>query len=721
MIDFLVKLFKAFNSSQTPWQMSMAITLGMAVGLTPFSGWQSVLIITVALIINIHLGLFIVSSGFFAGLAYLFDPTFEALGYSVLTNPNLQDMFISAYNSGLMRLSYFNNTLVMGSSIVAYSLLIPIYFVLNSLVYIYRDKIASVLQKYTIFKTLGIEVSGKKDKFIRLWGFGLIAVIGAVVAAAIIIFLDPLAKSALEKGISKVAKKDVQISNVEVSLKEGELNISGLNIFKDGQSSFKADNIGVDIDFNQLLFNRYHVEKLAIMGMEFKKPTDAKVQKKKQEKKVLKSSKQSSLDFDVSSLVEPKTLVDRVGLSSSKNYEKAINQFDGIEKKYKKALDDEFSKDELKSIKAEAKKIKENLKKIKKIKKLKSEHYELISRTLDDIEKLRKKLKQKRKVLKTLKKDFKEDKNALLGFSDKVIKGASDDYEKLSKNYTFDQKGGMNVVGVLFGESIKEYLNIFLEYYEFAKPYLKSDEEEPIPPRGEGRWIKYKNLNSQVDLLVRDADISGIYEDHKFVAKINNISSDQEMLGKPVALNIKSEGKISKKIDLSLVKLESAEYKISANGYTIDYISFLADAKVNYTNTKFSSKKLNDLKSFNVDIKMGKKIYAPSIEVRSDLDKKLSDIFGKYIKEQIKKYKKELKALIDAKMQDELKKLGLKDKEIKELEKLLHGSLDDFSNTDKLLNTYEEELKSQAKERAKEKVKEKLEDEAKELFKSFKF
>lgn len=35
MFDLLKKLFKAFNSAQTPWQMSLALSLGMAMGLTP--------------------------------------------------------------------------------------------------------------------------------------------------------------------------------------------------------------------------------------------------------------------------------------------------------------------------------------------------------------------------------------------------------------------------------------------------------------------------------------------------------------------------------------------------------------------------------------------------------------------------------------------------------------------------------------------------------------
>ncbi|MCW8838936.1 MAG: TIGR03546 family protein, partial [Thiovulaceae bacterium] len=604
MVDFFIKLFKTFNSSQTPWQMSLAITLGMAIGLTPFSGWQSVIIVLFALVINIHIGLFIVSSGFFAGIAYILDPTFESLGYYILTNSSFQDIFTQFYNLSFMRMTYFNNTLVIGSSIIAFSLLIPMYFILNSLVYIYRDKIAAVLQNYTIFKTLGIEVSDKKDKLLRVWGIGLFIIITAICIVFVLFFLDPLAKKTLQSFISKTTNKNVHIKNVNVSLKNGTLDINDLNIFKNGVSSFNAREISAKIDFNQLLFNRYHIMNLEIKGMEFNQATDAKVKVEKKGTKEHTDSKMTSFNFDTSSIIKPQELISNMELSSSKNYKKALNDFEGIENKYKNAIENDFSKEELENIKSEIDKIKLQLKEIKKIKKLKLTHLELISNSLDDIEKLRKKLKEKRKKLKQLKQEFKEDKKSLINFSNDIIKGANTDYENLSQNYRFNKEGGVNVVGVLFGKSIKEYLSSFLTYYELIKPYLKKEQELASPKRGEGRWIRYKELNSQVDVLVKNIDIDGLYESNKFIANIKNASSNQILLNMPIVLKIKSEGKLSKNIDFGLAKLKSANYIIDAEAKTLDYDTISADAKMNYFKTKFSSEKLKSIKEFYIDIKL---------------------------------------------------------------------------------------------------------------------
>ena len=56
-MQFLLKLFKALNSTQTPWQVTFAITLGMVAGLTPLSGIQTVVIFFLAFLLKgaIHL------------------------------------------------------------------------------------------------------------------------------------------------------------------------------------------------------------------------------------------------------------------------------------------------------------------------------------------------------------------------------------------------------------------------------------------------------------------------------------------------------------------------------------------------------------------------------------------------------------------------------------------------------------------------------------------
>lgn len=744
MFDLFRKLFKAFNSAQTPWQMSLALSLGMAMGLTPFSGIQTIILIFIVFIINIHLGLFFVSAGFFSGVAYLIDPVFEQLGFVILNNPGMQEFFTSAYNSGFMRLTYFNNTLVMGSTVVAFSLLIPMYFILNKVVFLYRDKIATKLSQYKIFKTLGVEVTDKKDKFLRLWAAGVFIVLGGLIVAFVFMFMDSLAKSAIESSLAKATKKNVTINDVEISFKDSKFNINGLNIYDDKESLIKSDNIGVKIDFNQILFNHYHIDNINVAGLKFNEEitasskttttlSDSSSASSKTKDEETSSDDSSMLDGVSDSLPSPKTLLARSGLSSSKHVDEAKEKIKGIETKYAQAIEKDFSKQEIDSVKNELNALH---------KKIKSKDFSTITQDLKTIKELKKKLKEKKELATRLKKDFKKDKALVTQYTKTIKNGALSDYNNLSQNYRFDSKGGVNVVGVLFGDKVKGYSSSLLEYYEMAKPYLGSDEkekEEPVPPRGEGRWIKYKELNNQVGMWVKNVNIDGKYDDQDFKASITNISSNQKLINQPMKLLVMSDGMLSKAVNLGISKLDDSDYSFRAVAKTFDYKTMDTAAKIKYTNTKFSSKYLKSINDFDVNIKATKEIISPKLIVTTNLDNKLKGVFKKVLKEKSEKYKKELKALIDQNAKDSIAKLTKDNAELAKIEKELGLNLSDITSSDAEVKKIEKNTKNKANEKinkakkaakakvdkAKAKVKKeaqsKVKDEANKLLKSFKF
>ena len=716
-MDLLKKLFKAFNSAQTPWQMSLALSLGMAMGLTPFSGLQTIALIFLVFIINIHLGLFLVSSTFFAGIAYIADPMFEQLGFAILTNESLEELFISFYNSGFIRLTYFNNTLVMGSSLIAFTLLIPMYFILNKVVYLYRDKIAAKLSQYRIFKILGVEVTDKKDKIIRIWGAGVFVALSIIVGVFGYLFMDTLAKSALRAGLAKVTSKNVDIASVDVSFSNSRLDINALDIYDAKESSFKSENIAINIDFNQLLFQKYHIENIDIVGMRFNEPRTHDAKGAVESASSLSNSSSSSTKASssknnhsenssvASAFPTPQTLIDRAGLSSVKTVDDAKVKLKAIEKKYTDALEKDFSDKEIKSIKNDLKYLRQ---------KVKAKDTSTITADIKKIKQLRDTLKEKKRLASQLKKDFKADKKAIKIILKDVKKAGLSDYANLSENYKLDAKGGVNVVGVLFGDKTKSFTSSFLKYYKMVKPYLSDDaKEEVIPPRGEGRWVKYKELNSQVDTWVKNVDITGIYDGQAFNANIKDISSNQKLLVKPMTLVVKSEGGLLKGLDLGLTKLENASYTFRADAKTNDYESVDAKAKLAYTKTKFSSKYLDDVNSFDVDMKLQGKVESPKFDISSNLDEKLKKVFAKVLKQKVAKYKKELKNIIDKNTKDSLASLTGDSDAIEAIEKKLNAKLGGVQSSENDLDNTESKLKDNAKSKLKSK--------ASKFLKKFKF
>ncbi len=706
MIDLLKKLFKAFNSAQTPWQMSLALSLGMAMGLTPLSGLQTIVLIFLVFIINIHLGLFFVTSTFFAGVAYLFDPLFEQLGFYILTNEALRELFTSLYNSGIMRLTYFNNSLVMGSSVIAFTLVIPMYFVLNKLVYLYRDKIAAKLSQYKIFKTLGIQVTDKKDKIVRIWGAGVFVALSIMVGVFGYMFMDTIAKSALRSGLSKVTSKSVDIAGVNVSFENSRMDVEGLNIYDAKESTFKSKNIAIDIDFNQLVLQKYHIENVDVVGMRFNEPRvhDTKAETKTKvvnssstsiKKDDAKSDDAQSMDL-ASAFPTPQTLIDRAGLGSVKIVDDAKETVATIEKKYKDALEKDFSDKEIASIKNDLKYLRH---------KVKTKDTSTLSSDIKKIKRLRDTLQEKKRLASQLKKDFKADKKAMKSVLADVKQAGLSDYTHLSNSYKLDAKGGVNVIGVLFGDKTKSYTSSFLKYYTLLKPYLEDDDKEELtPPRGEGRWVRYKEQDSQVDIWIKNVNITGVYDKEAFSATIKNMSSDQKLLNKPTTLVVKSDGKLQKALDLGLTKLTKANYTFRADAKTSDYKRVEAKAKVAYTQTKFSSKYLDDVNSFDVEMQLEGKVEAPKWNVSSNLDEKLKKVFAKVLKKKVAKYKKELKNLIDKNTKDSLASLTKDSKTIDKIMRKLDVSMEGVISSEADLDNTEKKLGDNAKKKVKDKA-----------------
>ncbi|OUS41135.1 TIGR03546 family protein [Oleispira antarctica] len=163
MIAMLANLLKALNSDSAPGQVALAFALGLITGLTPLFSLHNVLIIFIACIVRINFGAFLLATAFFSGLAYLLDPAAIALGESLLTNSDYQEFWTGLYQNELLRVSGFNNTLVMGSLVIALIAFIPVLLLSRWLILAYRDRLMVWVDKLKITKLL------KASKFYKAY------------------------------------------------------------------------------------------------------------------------------------------------------------------------------------------------------------------------------------------------------------------------------------------------------------------------------------------------------------------------------------------------------------------------------------------------------------------------------------------------------------------------------------------------------------------------
>ncbi len=696
IMKFIMKLFKALNSGQTPWQVTLAIVLGMIMGLTPLSGVQTVVIIFLALVLNIHFGLFLVSAAFFAGVGYIFDPLFESFGYTLLSAGALKGLWTSMYNSGIMRLTYFNNTIVLGSFVVAVILALPLYVILNRVILTSRDKIAAFLDRFPLLAKLGIlKKSDKKDSTFRILGVGVFAGVSALVIFVGMFVIDPLIKLSLEKGLSKATGKDVLIQNVKTSFSDASLHVSGLEVQNSNgkTNSVSIKDIIADLDFNALLLHKKHMELIQVTGIGFDTPSShPKPSVTKEQTGKTTSKTGSGFKMPQIKLPTPEEVLANADLKSVKVYDKAQKEIDAIKAKWEKISKEQFSADALKGYKKDLDAIKSASS---------SKNPAELLKLKEKISEFKKKIDADKARLASIKKDFAKDQARIKTLIAEAKNAPNDDYKKLKSTYSLDGNGAINVVGTIFGDRVKHYIAMAKKYYVMAAPYMKSEKkvEPPKPPRGEGRWIKFKENTPSPDIYVAKVDLSGKYKTQGFTGVIHDITDDQKLLGKVTTFKATSDGDVVQKFvlngkddrlgkeahesvvfsakniasnDLALSSLQIKKSNIALAGKAdvYDLSTLKLDNSFNFKNAVISldglDKKyadivndtLSEVKSFYVKTDATGSLETPAVHVSTDLDKKISRALNGVFAKEAKKYEAQLKTMLNDKMKDQLKGLS---------------------------------------------------------------
>ncbi|HIC44826.1 MAG TPA: TIGR03546 family protein, partial [Sulfurimonas sp.] len=374
MFNFLRKLFKALNSSAKSWQLSGAIVLAMFTGFLPSNSLFIFDFLFLALVFNVNFGVFLLFSVVFSGIGYLFDPIFESIGYMVLTNEGLNGFFTSLYNSVLFRWSAFNYTLVTGSLLVSFVFALPLMLVLNKLISLYRAKIGEKLNKWKLTRWMKLfNEEATNTSVFRLWGLCVFAGLASIIIVFMILLFDPLAKLAIEKGLSYSLKSQVTLKDFSSSLSELSVSMKGLEVVDKDKLSHnlvQIDSISFDLGFSALVEKKVKIDLLKVQALSFdvKRSSAAKAYTKSENKEV-KTSNSSEDSTEAKSKSSNPFSLPSVDDILAKEELKTLTEVKALKADIKKTQDkwtkissDLKKVDEVSKIKAEAKKLEKSLK-----------------------------------------------------------------------------------------------------------------------------------------------------------------------------------------------------------------------------------------------------------------------------------------------------------------------------------------------------------------------
>ncbi|MBU0675527.1 MAG: TIGR03545 family protein [Proteobacteria bacterium] len=690
-MKFLKKLFKALNSAQAPWQVTLAIASGMVSGLTPISGLQTVVILFLVFLLNIHLGLFFVASAFFAGIGYLFDPWFEQIGYALLNSDSLVGLWTTWYNSEVIRMSYFNNTLVLGSTLASLVLAPPLYLFLGWIIRHYRETLSVVLGKYPRLGLFGIlKTVPTKDPLIRWWGAGLFLGVAVLACVIALVFINPTAKWVMEKGGSRLLQRDVRVGDVEVGLGVIAINRIEIASEKEGVDALSVEQTLFDLDLVALLMNRTHIEDLSFIGLGLNTPATLK-------KSVALStsvdpgtvqSDDRTITLPTFELPTPESIMAKTDLESVKVYHQGEQEIPALVAKWKQVANNDFSPDELEQLKMEFEALK---------KKSESKDPQQMLQLINQVPAFTTKLQTKQKRITMLQDEFKADRQRIEQLYEKFDQASKADFERLKANYTLDNNGAMNVIGLLLSDKIKTYLTLAQRYYTKVAPYLKSEPKPPVPPRGEGRWMTFPLREARPELFIAKAEINGIVDAQSFILTAHDISDNQKAVGRPISFEIKSEGPRISSLsirgeDNRLGEQSLDRLNFEVQGLTLEAINFdaihfgqsrlavggdialEAMQRLSGTNTLTFSETtmgmsgdtktsrivgdvLSSIKSFKASVSLAGTLEKPEVSVDTDLDQKLSAAVSGELSKQATTFRNDLQRKLNSQASSQLKAL----------------------------------------------------------------
>jgi len=684
MFNFFRKLLKALNSSGKSWQLSGAIVLAMFSGFLPSGSLIMFDLLLLVLVLNINFGLFLLFTVIFSGIGYLFDPLFESLGYMVLTNEGLNGFFTTLYNSVFWRWSEFNYTLVTGALLVSSVLALPLFFILNKLIHIYRVQIGEKLNQWKLTKWMKLfNEEAKSTSVFRWWGLGLYAGIVSIVVLFLVLLFDPLAKVLIEKSLSYSLQTQVSIKDFKSSLSELSITVLGLEVADKKKLSHNAvqiDETSFDLGFSALLEKKAMIENLKMTALAFdikrESPAESYTQAPEtkrevsNEKAVEKTSKKES-PFAFPNVDD---ILEKEELKSVKEANELKTDIKTTQDKWTKISDELSSANEVDKIQEDARNLEKSLK---------GADLKKIASASKDIKALKSKIKALKTKYSKLQQEFKADQKDLQNRISNLKDLPKDDINRLKKKYSLNASGGSNLVGALVNDKVGSYMKTALKYYEMIKPYLSDDKaeikEDTKPPRGEGRWIKYANHSNIPEVLIKKAKVNVKLDTDEIDIDIKDLSSNQKLYGKPMTLHADAKGSSYKEIiadilddrrkekaktdfDVNVLGLKQDRYELgsilmqnilsdsSLKGHLLgDTITADGDIKVQKVKMTMASEKLvhellSSIGTFKVDLSIKGELEKPSIKVNSDLDKQLSKGLKKMASKESEKFEKKLRS-----------------------------------------------------------------------------
>jgi uncharacterized protein (TIGR03546 family) len=154
LIKLIQSLIGALHSEGTPGQLAAGIALGSILGLTPLVNIHNAIVFAAIVLLNVSFAGGMLGWALFVPIGFILDPLFDWIGHSLLLAPSLRGVWTSLYNTPIVPLTNFNNTVVLGSLVFALVFFVPLFFATRWAVARYRATIGERVRQSKFYRAV---------------------------------------------------------------------------------------------------------------------------------------------------------------------------------------------------------------------------------------------------------------------------------------------------------------------------------------------------------------------------------------------------------------------------------------------------------------------------------------------------------------------------------------------------------------------------------------
>ena len=154
LIKLIQSLVGALHSEGTPGQLAAGIALGSILGLTPLVNIHNAVVFAALVLLNVSFAGGMLGWALFVPIGFILDPLFDWLGHALLLAPSLRGLWTALYNTPIVPLTNFNNTVVLGSLVFALLLFLPLFFATRWAVTRYRATIGERVRQSKFYRAV---------------------------------------------------------------------------------------------------------------------------------------------------------------------------------------------------------------------------------------------------------------------------------------------------------------------------------------------------------------------------------------------------------------------------------------------------------------------------------------------------------------------------------------------------------------------------------------